>query len=156
MFVWVMNDILSIYVCLFFGLVSRMLTSGPGHLGSIPCHVIQKTFKMVLDTSLLNTQEYKIRIKGKVEHSRERSSALPYTSVQHLSKREPSGCHGLRSPSLLIFNTESFNDLSAFLLFILYMILVLLGVIFRFSADVNVSELLLRVVVIRCFMALVL
>ena len=32
---------------------------------------------MVLDTSLLNTQQYKIRIKGKVEQSRERSSALP-------------------------------------------------------------------------------
>ena len=37
--------------------------------------------KMVLDTSLLNTQKYKVHIKGKVEQSRERSSALPYTSV---------------------------------------------------------------------------
>ena len=44
-------------------------------------HVIPKTQKMVLDTSLLNTQQYKVRIKGKVEQSRERSSALPYTSV---------------------------------------------------------------------------
>ena len=40
-----------------------------------------KTLKMVFDTSLLNTQQYKVRIKGKVEQSRERSSALPYTSV---------------------------------------------------------------------------
>ena len=32
---------------------------------------------MVLDTSLLNTKQYKVRIKGKVEQSRERSSALP-------------------------------------------------------------------------------
>ena len=32
---------------------------------------------MVLDTSLINTQQYKVRIKGKVEWSRERSSALP-------------------------------------------------------------------------------
>ena len=32
---------------------------------------------MVLDTSLLNTQLYKVRIKGKVEQSRERSCALP-------------------------------------------------------------------------------
>ena len=32
---------------------------------------------MVLDTYLLNTQQYKVRIKGKVEQSRERSSALP-------------------------------------------------------------------------------
>ena len=36
---------------------------------------------MVLDISLLNTQQYKVRIKGKVEQSRERSGALPYTSV---------------------------------------------------------------------------
>ena len=52
-----------------------------GDHGSIPGHVIPKTFKMVLDTSLLNTQQYKVHIKDKVEQSRERSSALPYTSV---------------------------------------------------------------------------
>ena len=40
-----------------------------------------KTLKMVLDTSLLNTQYYKVRIKGKVQQSRERSSTLPYTPV---------------------------------------------------------------------------
>ena len=32
---------------------------------------------MVLDTSLLNTRQYKVRIKGKVEQFWERSSALP-------------------------------------------------------------------------------
>ena len=32
---------------------------------------------MVLDTSLLNTQQYKVCIKGEVEQSKERSSALP-------------------------------------------------------------------------------
>ena len=63
------------------GLVGRMFANGPGGLGSIPGRVIPKTFKMVLDTSLLNTQQYKVRIEGKVEQSRERSSALPYTSV---------------------------------------------------------------------------
>ena len=42
---------------------------------------LPKTLKMVLDASLLNTQHYKVRIKGKVEKSRERSSALPYTLV---------------------------------------------------------------------------
>ena len=36
---------------------------------------------MVLDTALLNTQQYKVRIKGNMEQSRERSSALPYTPV---------------------------------------------------------------------------
>ena len=34
---------------------------------------------MVLDISLFNTQQYKVRIKGKVELSGERSSALSYT-----------------------------------------------------------------------------
>ena len=63
------------------GLVSRVSANGPGDLGSIPGRVIPKTLKMVLETSLLNTQQYKVCIKGKVEQSRERSSALPYTSV---------------------------------------------------------------------------
>ena len=30
---------------------------GPGNLGSIPDRVIAKTLKIVLDTSLLNTQQ---------------------------------------------------------------------------------------------------
>ena len=63
------------------GLVGRVFTNGPGDLVSIPGRVIPKTFKMVIDTSLLNTQQYKIRIKGKVEQFRERSSALPSASV---------------------------------------------------------------------------
>ena len=65
----------------FIGLMRRVFANGPGDLGSIPGRVISKTLKMVLDTSLLNTRQYKVRIKGKVEQSRERSSALPYTSV---------------------------------------------------------------------------
>ena len=55
--------------------------NGPRDLGSIPGRVIPKILKMVLDTSLLNTQQYTVRIEGKVEQSRERSSALPYISV---------------------------------------------------------------------------
>ena len=62
-------------------LVGRAFGNGPGDLGSIPGRVIPKTLKMVLDTSLINTQHYKVSIKGKVEQSKERSSALPYTSV---------------------------------------------------------------------------
>ena len=45
---------------------------------------------MVLHTSLFNTLHYKVRIKGKVESSREKSSSLPYASVFLLVKREPS------------------------------------------------------------------
>ena len=36
---------------------------------------------MVLDAALLYTQRYKVRIKGKVEQSKEKSIATPYTSV---------------------------------------------------------------------------
>ena len=69
------------YKVLFIGLVGRVFANGAGDQCSIPCRVIPKTLKMVLDTALLNTQQYKVRIKGKVDKSRERSSALPYTSV---------------------------------------------------------------------------
>ena len=72
-----------------------------GDLRSIPGHVIPRTLKMVLDTSLLNTQHYMVRIKGKVEQSRERSSTLPYTSVLLLLKRESSGRPRLLLPTLL-------------------------------------------------------
>ena len=57
----------------------RVFANGPEDLGSILGRVIPKTQKMVLDATLLNTQHYKVMIKGKVEQSRGRSSALPYT-----------------------------------------------------------------------------
>ena len=38
--------------------------NGPGDLDSILGRVISKTLKMVLDTFLLNTQQYKVRIEG--------------------------------------------------------------------------------------------
>ena len=38
-----------------YGLVGSVFTISPGDLGSIPSHIIPKTLKMVLDTSLLNT-----------------------------------------------------------------------------------------------------
>ena len=63
------------------GPAGRVFANDPGDLGSIPGHVIPKTLKMVIDTSLLNTQQYKVRIEGRVKQSREKSSALPYTSV---------------------------------------------------------------------------
>ena len=55
--------------------------NGPGDQGSISGRVIPKTLKMLLDTPLLNAQQRKVRIKGKMEQSWERSSALSYTSV---------------------------------------------------------------------------
>ena len=59
------------------GLAVRVFANGPGDLGSIPGRVIPKTQKMVLDASLLNTQHYKVRIKGKVEQSREGVAPSP-------------------------------------------------------------------------------
>ena len=41
----------------------------------------QRLEKMVLDSSLLNTQYYMARVKGKVEQSWEMSMVLPNTSV---------------------------------------------------------------------------
>ena len=61
--------------------VGRVFDNGPGDLGSISGRVITKSLIMVFDASLLNTQQYKIRIKGKVGQSREKSSALPNTSM---------------------------------------------------------------------------
>ena len=72
---------MSLYMYRLIGLVGRVFTKGLGDLGSIPGRVIPKTLKMVLDTSLLNTLQYKVRIKGKVDQSRERSCTLSYILV---------------------------------------------------------------------------
>ena len=61
--------------------MSWVSANGPEDWGSIPGRILPKTQKMVFDTSLLNTQHYKVRIKGKVEKSRGKSSTLLYTSV---------------------------------------------------------------------------
>ena len=47
--------------------MSTVFANGLGDWESIPGEVIPKTQKMVLDPILLNTQHYKVRIKGKVE-----------------------------------------------------------------------------------------
>ena len=70
----------SIYEYVHF-LVGWVFANGPRDRGSIPDRVISKTQKMLLDAPLLNIHHHKVRIKDKVEQSRERSSALPYTSV---------------------------------------------------------------------------
>ena len=75
------NFLFTLVYVVDIGPAVRVFTNGPGDLGSIPGRVIPKTLKMELDTTLLNTQHYKVRFKGKVEQSREWSSALPYTLV---------------------------------------------------------------------------
>ena len=60
-----------------------MFATGPESRGTIPDRFILKTKikKMVLDAALLNTQHYKVKIKGKVEQSREWINALTHTEV---------------------------------------------------------------------------
>ena len=72
---------MNIWIWISYEYMNINIANGPGDLGSIPGRVIPKTLKMVLDTTLLNTQHYKVRFKGKVEQSWEWSSALPYTLV---------------------------------------------------------------------------
>ena len=59
-------------ICLYFRcllfLVSRVFANSSEDQGSIPGLVIPKTLKMVLDTSLLNTQHYKVLIKSKEDN----------------------------------------------------------------------------------------
>ena len=55
--------------------MSRVFTNNPEDRGLNPGRVIPKTQKMVLDAALLNTQHYKVRIKGKADQSREWRSA---------------------------------------------------------------------------------
>ena len=73
--------IITIIMYRLIGQVCWVFANGPGDLGSIQGRVIPKTLKVVFNTSLLSTKQYKVRIKGKVEQSRERSIAPPYTSV---------------------------------------------------------------------------
>ena len=77
----------------------RVFDNDPGDQGSVLGCVIPKTLKMVLDTFLLNTQLYKVRIKGKVEQSRERSSAPLHLGVVVTEK----GAFG--SPSTMVANS---------------------------------------------------
>ena len=56
----------------------RVVANGLGDKDSIPGQV-SKTQKVVLDAALLNTQHYKVQIKGKGEQSSEWSSSLVYT-----------------------------------------------------------------------------
>ena len=61
--------------------MSRVFANGPETGVQSQVESYQRLKKMVLDAALLKTQHYKVRIKGKVEQSKEWSSALPYTSV---------------------------------------------------------------------------
>ena len=63
------------------GLMSRVLANGQGNRGSLPGRVKPKTQKMLLNTTLINTQHYNVCIKGKMGQSRDRICAISITSV---------------------------------------------------------------------------
>ena len=71
--------------------MGRVFTNGPGDRGPIPGQVIPKTLKKkVLHTSFLNTQHYKVCIKGKVEQSRGRKSTLDVVAIEKGALESPS------------------------------------------------------------------
>ena len=59
----------------------RVFANGLGDRNSIHGRIMPETQKMILDSALLSTLLYKVRIKGKEEQAREWSSSLPYISV---------------------------------------------------------------------------
>ena len=59
----------------------EVFANAPRNRGSIPGRVLPNTQKIVLDTSLLNMQHYKVRIKGKAQQSREKGSTVSHAEV---------------------------------------------------------------------------
>ena len=114
------------------GLGVRVFANGPGDLGSIPGRVIPKTQKMVLDASLLNTQHYKVRIKGKVEQSREGVAPSP-----------THWCSSYRKGSLRV--TLDYGR-QLFTFFYLYLARFLL-MVYSFTEDLKTSMLCVMVIV---------
>ena len=66
--------------------MGRVFANGPRDWSSIPGQVIPIAKKMLLDTSLLNTQHYKVCIKGKVEHSQEVVPSPPLWCDSYLKR----------------------------------------------------------------------
>ena len=71
----------------------RVFANSTGDQGSILGRVIPKTPKMLLNTSLFNTQHYQVWIKGKVEQSKEGVASSP-----------TSWCSGYGKKSLRVIN----------------------------------------------------
>ena len=60
---------------------------------------------MVLDTPLINTEQYQVRIKGKVEQSKERSSALNVVAI------EKEAFWSLSTTITSLWNTNDFHKI---------------------------------------------
>ena len=57
------KDMLKNYFTRLIDIVFRVFANCPGDMDSFPGCVIPKALKMVFDTSLLSTQQYKVLIK---------------------------------------------------------------------------------------------
>ena len=68
-------------VCSPIEIMVKVFANGRGDQGSIPGRIIPKSQKMVLDASLLNTQNYKVQIKSKRSNPEKRVVPSPYTSL---------------------------------------------------------------------------
>ena len=73
MMIYVLNRLIS--------LVGRVFFNGPGDRFNPRSSHTKDFKKMGFDTSMLNIQHYKVRIKVKVVQSRDKSGALPYPTV---------------------------------------------------------------------------
>ena len=78
----------------------RMFANGSGELGLVLGRDIPKTQKMILVASLLNTQHYKVRIKGKWSNP---GKEVAPSQTPRLMKGGPSGHSRLRSAKLYIY-----------------------------------------------------
>ena len=81
--------------------MSRVFANDPGDLGLIPGCIIPKTLKMELDTSLPNTQQYKVRINVKWSNSGKGVAPSPIPQCSSYWKGSLLVALDLRSPTLL-------------------------------------------------------
>ena len=84
-------------------LVGRVFANSSGVLGSIPGQVIPKILKMVLDTSLLHTQQYKVRHHG----ARISLTLSLHVSLSFIAFGRSSGLHPVSSHSCCMYVCSS-------------------------------------------------
>ena len=90
--------------------MGRVFADGSGDWSSIPNRVIPNTQKMVLDSSWLIIQHYKVRIKGKGKQYREKRNVFQHLGVV-ATEKEALGSPGTKVTNfiLLIFGLEEKN-----------------------------------------------
>ena len=84
--------------------MGRVFPNSPGDRGSIPGRVLTMTQKMIINAFLLNTQPFKIRIKGKCCNPWKGISPTLHLGVVAIEKR------ALGSPSTTVANLLTYNN----------------------------------------------